>query len=63
MFIIGLLYASIVMSLAKKKKQSLKLFSGSHCHPFKLIKGINSKILMIWIIYLSNCLKRKLNIE
>lgn len=63
MFIIGVLYASIVMSLAKKKKQSLKLFSGSHCHPFKLIKGIYSKILMIWIIYLSNCLKRKLNIE
>lgn len=62
MFIIGLLYASIVMSLAKKK-QSLKLFSGSHCHPFKLIKGIYSKILMICIIYLSNCLKRKLNIE
>lgn len=62
MFIIGLLYASIVMSLAKKK-QSLKLFSGSHCHPFKLIKDIYSKILMIWIIYLSNCLKRKLNIE
>lgn len=62
MFIIGLLYASIVMSLAKKK-QSLKLFSGSHCHPFKLIKGIYSKILMIWIIYLSTCLKRKLNIE
>lgn len=62
MFIIGLLYASIVMSLAKKN-QSLKLFSGSHCHPFKLIKGIYSKILMIWIIYLSNCLKRKLNIE
>lgn len=63
MFIIGLLYASIVMSLVKKKEQSLKLFSGSHCHPFKLIKGIYSKILMIWIIYLSNCLKRKLNIE
>lgn len=63
MFIIGLLYASIVMSLAKKKKQSLKLFSGSHCHPFKLIKGIYSKILMIWIICLSTCLKRKLNIE
>lgn len=62
MFIIGLLYASIVMSLAKKT-QSLKLFSGSHCHPFKLIKDIYSKILMIWIIYLSNCLKRKLNIE
>lgn len=62
MFIIGVLYASIVMSLAKKK-QSLKLFSGSHCHPFKLIKDIYSKILMIWIIYLSNCLKRKLNIE
>lgn len=59
---IGVLYASIVMSLAKKK-QSLKLFSGSHCHPFKLIKGIYSKILMICIIYLSNCLKRKLNIE
>lgn len=62
MFIIGLLYASIVMSLAKKKTV-MKLFSGSHCHPFKLIKGIYSKILMIWIIYLSNCLKRKLNIE
>lgn len=62
MFIIGVLYASIVTSLAKKN-QSLKLFSGSHCHPFKLIKDIYSKILMIWIIYLSNCLKRKLNIE